>query len=196
MRTGGMDSPADITQLLHAWRAGDGSALERLTPLVYDDLRRIARRSMAGERAGATLQPTALVHEAWLRLARHERIAWQDRAHFLAVGALTIRRLLVEQARRRKAQKRGGGAVTVTLSAAAGQAAGPQVDLIALDQALDRLAELSPRQARVVELRYFGGLTVEETARVLAVSPATVKVDWQMARAWLYAALKPGGPEV
>jgi RNA polymerase sigma factor (TIGR02999 family) len=190
----GPDSSADITQLLHAWRAGDGSALERLTPLVYDDLRRIARRHLARERAGATLQPTALVHEAWLRLARHERVAWQDRAHFLAVGALTIRRLLVEQARRRRAQKRGGGALTVTLSAAAGEAAGTGVDLIALDQALDRLAELSPRQARVVELRYFGGLTVEETAGVLGVSPATVKVDWQMARAWLFAALKRGAP--
>ena len=190
-----MDSPADITQLLHDWRAGDASALERLTPLVYDDLRRIARRHLAGERPGSTLQPTALVHEAWLRLARHERVAWQDRAHFLAVGALTIRRLLVEQARRRKAQKRGGGAVTVTLSAAAGEPAGPELDLIALDDALTRLGELSPRQARVVELRFFGGLTVQETARVVGVSPATVKLDWQMARAWLYAALKESAPE-
>lgn len=189
----GPRSSADITRLLHDWRAGDASALERLTPLVYDDLRRIARGHLAGERPGATLQPTALVHEAWLRLARHERVAWQDRAHFLAVGALTIRRLLVEQARRRKAQKRGGGAVTVTLSAAAGEPAGPELDLIALDDALTRLGELSPRQAQVIELRFFGGLTVEEAARMLGVSPATVKLDWQMARAWLYAALR-GAP--
>jgi RNA polymerase sigma factor (TIGR02999 family) len=188
-----MDSTSDVTALLHAWRSGDDSALDRLTPLVYDDLRRIAGRHLARERGGVTLQPTALAHEAYLRLARQERAAWQDRAHFLAVAALTIRRLLVERARRRRAAKRGGGALAVTWSEHDEPAAEPGVDLVELDQALGRLAELSPRQGRVVELRFFGGLTVEETARVLDVSPATVKLDWQMARAWLYAALSEGG---
>jgi len=189
-----MDSTGDVTALLQAWRSGDDSALDRLTPLVYDDLRRIARRHLAGERRGVTLQPTALVHEAYLRLARQDRAAWQDRAHFLAVAALTIRRLLVERARSRAALKRGGGAVAVTWSETDEPAAAPRLDLVALDEALERLAELSPRQGRVVELRFFGGLTVDETARVLDISPATVKLDWQMARAWLFAALKERDP--
>lgn len=185
-----MDSTGEVTALLHAWRSGDDSALERLTPLVYDDLRRIARRHLAGERRSVTLQPTVLVHEAYMRLARQQRAGWQDRAHFLAVAALTVRRLLVERARGRAALKRGGGAVAVTWSEVDEPLASPEMDVVALDEALERLAELSPRQARVVELRFFGGLTIEETARVLDVSRATVKADWQMARAWLFAALK------
>lgn len=184
-----MEAHGEVTHLLHAWSAGDGSALHGLIPLVYDDMRRIARRHMARERA-VTLQPTALVHEAYVRLSRQSRAAWQDRSHFMAVAALTIRRVLVERARRRAALKRGGGAVAVTWSEAEAAVDGGEVDLIALDDALRDLADLAPRQARVVDLRYFGGLTIEETARVLDVSPATVKLDWATARAWLFAALR------
>lgn len=147
---------------------------------------------MAREGRRASLQPTALVHEAYLRLSRQGRAAWQDRAHFLAVAALTMRRVLVERARRRGAIKRGGNAVAVTWSEAESAGAEEELDLVELDDALRRLAELSPRQGRVVELRFFGGLTVAETAGFLGVSPATVKLDWQMAKAWLFVALKQG----
>lgn len=189
-----MGTPGEVTELLHAWRSGDDSALQRLVPLVYDDLHRIADRHMARERRRVTLQPTALVHEAYLRLSRQRRADWQDRSHFLAVAALSIRRLLVERARRHGALKRGGPGVAVTWNEAEAPAAEPDFDLVALDDALVRLSELAPRQGRVVELRFFGGLTIEETARVLGVSPATVKLDWQMAKAWLLAALKEGAP--
>ncbi len=192
-----MATPGEVTELLREWRSGDDSALRRLTPLVYDDLHDIASRHMARERRAVTLQPTALVHEAYLRLSRQRRAEWQNRSHFLAVAALTMRRLLVERARRRAALKRGGDAVAVTWSEAESVSDGPRVDLIALDDALRRLARLSPRQERVVELRFFGGLTIGETAGLLQVSPATVKLDWQMAKAWLYATMKrqgaPGG---
>lgn len=173
-----------VTELLGAWRAGDREAEERLVAAVYGDLRRIARGALARERSGHTLQPTALAHEAYLDLAEQRRAAWQGRGHFLSVAALAMRRILVSHARRRAAGKRGGGALRVTLpqDLAAVEA---EVDLVALDAALDALAALDPRQARVVELRYFGGLTIEETAAALGVSPATVKVDWSMARAWL-----------
>ena len=187
-----MDTPGEVTEPPRLER-GDRSALDRLTPLVYDDLRRIAGRHMVGERRRLTLQPTALVHEAYLRLSRQDRAEWQGRAHFLGVAAMIMRRLLVERARRRAALKRGGTAVAVTWSEAESPTPGPDVDLIALDEALRRLTELSPRQGRVVELRFFGGATVAETAEILGVSPATVKLDWKMARAWLFAALDEGG---
>jgi RNA polymerase sigma factor (TIGR02999 family) len=185
-----MEAHGEVTDLLHAWSAGDGAALDSLIPLVYDDMRRIARRHMAREGRAVTLQPTVLVHEAYFRLSRQDRAAWQDRSHFLAVAALTIRRVLVERARKRAALKRGGGAMAVTWSAAVDSAAEPAVDLVALDDALDELAEVAPRQVRVVELRFFGGLTIDQTARALGISPATVKLDWQTARAWLFDALR------
>ncbi|MGD2115643.1 MAG: sigma-70 family RNA polymerase sigma factor [Acidobacteriota bacterium] len=187
-----MDTPGEVTELLHAWHEGDESALQELTPLVYDDLRRVASGQMAGERKGVTLQPTALVHEAYFRLSRQNRATWRDRAHFLAVAALVMRRLLVERARRRAALKRGGDAVAVTWSEVDRVVTGPEIDLIELDDALERLAELSARQARVVELRFFGGLTIAETAEELGISPATVKLDWTMARAWLFRRLSGG----
>lgn len=186
-------STENVTRLLSAWQAGDEEALERLLPLVYDDLRRIADRRLAGERAGHTLQATALVHEAYLRLVDHDRIQWQGRAHFLALAATTMRRILVDHARKQRAAKRGGDAVTLTLDEDLAGGREPEVDLVALDQALERLAAEEPRQARVVELRFFGGLTVRETAEVLDVSPATVKLDWSVARAWLFREL--GGSE-
>lgn len=185
----GADSrPGEVTRLLHALSAGDASALEQLTPLLYGELRNLARRQMRGESASHTLQPTALVHEAFLRLLGQREAAWQNRQHFLSVAAQVMRRVLVDHARRRRAGKRGGGASGVAISVAAGAisgSAGDPLDLIALDQALARLAELDSRQARIVELRYFGGLSVDETAHVLDLSPATVKRDWQFAKAWL-----------
>lgn len=189
-----MHDQGEVTELLSAWRRGDSSAFDRLTPLVYADLRRIAHRYMAREERRVTLQPTVLVHEAYLRLAKQDRAAWQNRAHFLAVAALVMRRLLVERARRQGALKRGGAAMAVTLTDVQDPAAGRQVDLLALDQALHELGELSPRQARVVELRFFGGLTITETAKLLDLSPATVKLDWQMARAWLFETLRETRP--
>lgn len=180
--------PGEVTRLLHALSAGDTSALEHLTPLLYGELRDLARRQMRGENANHTLQPTALVHEAFLRLLGQREVSWQNRKHFLSVAAQVMRRVLVDHARRRRAGKRGGGGSGVGLSVAAGaiaRSAGDPLDLIALDQALARLAELDSRQARIVELRYFGGLSVEETANVLDLSPATVKRDWQFAKAWL-----------
>lgn len=180
--------PGEVTRLLHALSAGDTSALEHLTPLLYGELRNLARRQMRGENANHTLQPTALVHEAFLRLVGQREVAWQNRKHFLSVAAQVMRRVLVDHARRRRAGKRGGGGSGVGLSVAPGAIAGSggdPLDLIALDQALARLAELDSRQARIVELRYFGGLSVEETAHVLDLSPATVKRDWQFAKAWL-----------
>lgn len=182
-----------VTRLLLDWRAGDAAALDRLLPLVYDDLHRLARGQFAREPSGHTLQPTALVHEAYLRLVEIRRVAWQDRAHFLALAATVMRRILVSHARKRRAAKRGGAAAPVTLLEEVMGAPGPEVDLLALDEALRTLAELDARQARVVELRYFGGLTIEEAAEALGVSAATVKSDWQMARAWLFHRLGRGG---
>ena len=179
----------EVTRLLLAWRGGDGSALERLMPLVYDDLRRIARAHLRRERRGHTLEPTALAHEAYLKILREPGIDWQSRAHFLAIAALEMRRILVGHARRRRAAKRGGAETLVPL----GEEAGPSpagsslhpVDLVDLDDALAALSRRSVRQGRVVEMRFFGGLNLEETAEVLAVSPATVKLDWSLARAFL-----------
>ena len=182
-------SPAkDVTQLLQDWTGGNEAALERLLPLVYDELRRQARRYLAGERSDHTLQPTALVHEAFVRLVAQRGVRWQNRAHFFGVSAQLMRRILVDHARARAAAKRGGGEEGVAIPTPE-SAAQPPVEVVALDAALTQLAGLDPTQARVVELRYFGGLTVEETAEVLHISPATVKREWTMAKAWLYQAM-------
>jgi len=175
---------SDITGLLKAWASGDSSALEHLTPLVYDELRRIARRYMR-QRSPQTLQTTALAHEAYLRLVGTEGLPWQDRAHFFAVAAQMMRRILVDAARARAAAKRNGGALRVTFSEGLAIHAGQDADLVALDDALAALAKLDARKAQVVELRFFGGLSVDETAEVLKISPASVMRDWRLAKPWL-----------
>jgi RNA polymerase sigma-70 factor, ECF subfamily len=176
--------PHLATRLLRGWRSGDSAARDQLVALLYGELHRLAARQLANERRGHTLQPTALVHEAYLRLIDQGNLAWQNRLHFVAIAALTMRRILVSHARQRKADKRGGGAFRVTLTEGFA-AAERDADVLALHDALERLAALDRRQCRVVELRYFGGLTIEETAAYLKISPATVKVDWALARAWL-----------
>ncbi|MDX6269968.1 MAG: hypothetical protein QOD28_1191 [Acidobacteriota bacterium] len=179
-------SPQEITRLLLAWGDGDESALAALTPLVYAELRRRAHRYMSGERAGHTLQTTALVNEAYLRLVDSQNVRWQNRAHFFAVSAELMRRILVDFARSRGYQKRGGGARHVELDEAAYVVADDRgAEMVALDEALKVLAELDARQARVVELRYFGGLSDADSAEVLKVSVGTVRRDWTLARAWL-----------
>jgi len=178
----------ELTELLAAWRRGDTGARDRLVGAVYPELRAIAHRQLAGERSNHTLQPTALVNEAYLRLSGLDRIAWQDRAHFVRVAARLMREILVDHARRRNAAKRDGGErVTLTNLDFADGSAG--VDIVGLDAALARLDELDPDKGRIVELRYFGGLTIEETAHALGLSPATVKRHWQAARIWLFDAL-------
>ena len=186
-------SPKEISRLLVAWSDGDESALAALAPLVHEELRRLAHRYMRGERAGHTLQTTALVNEAYLRLIDWKNVRWQNRAHFFAVSAQLMRRILVDFARSRGYHKRGGGVRAVALDEAAVVADDRGAEMVALDEALDALAELDARQARVVELRYFGGLSVEETAEVLKVSPATVRRDWSLARAWLHRELSCRG---
>src|SRR5437867_9039168 len=181
----------DMSMLLRAWSDGDQSALERLTPIVYDELRRLARRYMKRERPGHSLQTTALVNEAYMRLVDYERMQWQDRAHFFAVSAQLMRRILVEHARRHNL-KRGRGAPHVSLEEAAVVGGGQDPDLVALDEAMNALARIDPRKVQVVEMRFFGGLNVEEMAGVLKVSPVTVKRDWRVARAWLYHELTGG----
>ena len=179
-----------VTQLLRAWRQGDAAALDRLVPVVYQKLRRLARHHMAGQRPGHTLQATALVNDAYMRLVDCEQVNWKDRAHFFAISAQMMRRVLVEFARSRQYQKRGAGARKTSLDE--GVIASPQrgQDLVALDDALQALAAEYPRQAQVVELRFFGGLNVEETAEVLHVSAITVMRDWQLAKVWLARELK------
>ena len=179
------DEPADVTGLLLAWSEGDSSALEQLTPLVYRELHRLARHYMSQERPGHTLQATALVHEAYVRLVDVNRMRWQNRAHFFAVSAQMMRRILVEFARRRHREKRGGNAVQVTLHDALSVSADKAPDLVALDDALSAMTEMDPRMSQVVELRFFGGLSVEETAEVLKISPETVMRDWKSAKVWL-----------
>jgi RNA polymerase sigma-70 factor, ECF subfamily len=183
----------DVTALLRRWSGGDRGAFDELVPVVYGELRRIARRALANERSAHTLQPTALVHEAFLRLVDERAMTWQNRAHFFAVAAGVLRRILVDHARRRLAQKRGGGAVVSGGSAwielAAGEAVSAE-EVLALDAALAELARLDPERSRVVELRYFAGLTVEETAASLGVSTATVKRDWAAARAFLHREMR------
>ena len=173
------------TALLRAWGAGDAAALEQLIPLVHDELKRLARRFMGGERAGHTLQPTALVNEAYLRLVDLRQMRWQDRAHFLAMAARLMRRILVDAARSKGYRKRGGDARRVSFDEALIVTDAPGEDLVALDEALTHFAAVSPRRAEVVELRFFGGLSVGETAEALKVSPETVKRDWKLAKVWL-----------
>ena len=182
-------SPQEITRLLADWNAGDAQALERLAPLVYAELRRIARRQIGREREGHTLQATALVNEAYLRLAGGEGLALRDRAHFYAVCAQVMRHVLVDHARAHARDKRGGGAPHVPLDEAANAAAAASAEVIALDEALRGLEEVDPQKARVVALRYFTGLSIEETAEVLGVSPTTVRREWRRAKAWLYRAI-------
>jgi RNA polymerase sigma-70 factor, ECF subfamily len=175
----------DVTALLLAWGDGDEAALQQLIPLVHRELHRIARHCLKGERPGHTLQPTALVNEAFLRLVDVRRVSWQNRAHFLAMSARVMRRVLVDFARARQSEKRGGGAMKVSLDEAHAVSTGRGHDLVALDDALTALGAVDDRKARVIELRFFGGLTVEETASVLEVSRDTVLRDWRLARAWL-----------
>jgi RNA polymerase sigma factor (TIGR02999 family) len=178
----------DITKLLFAWSEGDQTALEKLTPIVYDELHHLARRYMKRERPGHSLQTTALVNEAYMRLVDYKSMRWQNRAHFFAVSAQLIRRILVEHARRHNL-KRGGGIPHVSLDEAAVVGGSRSPDLVALDDAMKTLAQVDPRKEQVVEMRFFGGLSVEETAEVLKVSPVTVMRDWSTARAWLYREL-------
>jgi RNA polymerase sigma factor (TIGR02999 family) len=176
-----------VTRLLLAWRAGDRAALDALVPVVYDELHRQAERALRRETPGHTLQTTGLIHEAYLRLV-DQRVEWQNRAQFFGVAAEVMRRVLIDHARARQAAKRGGGAHRITLGGSEGKdiaADEPAADVLALDEALTRFAAVDPELARLVELRYFGGLTIEETAKVLGVSPATVKREWATARAWL-----------
>ena len=184
-------SSRDVTGLLRAWGNGDHGALERLTPVVYEELRRLARRYLRGERAGHSLQATALVNEAYVRLVDYKRMQWQNRAHFFAVSAQLMRRILVEHARRRNL-KRGVAVQHISLEEAAEVGRGRRRDLVALDDAMNALARFDARKVQVVEMRFFGGLSVEETAEVLRVSPVTVKRDWRAARAWLYRELTGG----
>jgi RNA polymerase sigma-70 factor, ECF subfamily len=179
----------DVTQLLQAWAAGDQSVLEELCPLVEAELHRLARRQMRTEHVGHTLQATALINEVYLRLIDWRNVRWQDRAHFFAVSAQMMRRVLIDHARRHRFRRRGGDAVKVVLDEAAIASPERGADLIAIDDALVRLGELDARKCRVVELRFFGGLSVEEIAEVLDISTRTVKREWSLARAWLYTEL-------
>jgi len=186
------DEISETTQLLRAWADGDRGALERLTPRVYRTLRRIAGHQLQNERPGQTLQATALVHEAYLKLIDITNVDWQHRAHFFAVSAQIMRRILLDRARRRVAAKRGGNAAKVNLDELPDLSEGRAGELIALDDALNALVEIDPRKERVVELRFFGGLSVEETAAVLGISQETVMRDWKFARVWLQAELSRG----
>jgi RNA polymerase sigma factor (TIGR02999 family) len=185
-------TPQDVTQLLDAVSAGDSRAAGELLPLVYDQLRKLARARMSREKAGATLQPTALVHEAYLRLVGDHDVKWENRGHFFAAAARAMRRILVERARHRGRQKRGGGMKRVEIADDALAVEPPSDDLLALDEVLDRLEQYDPRKSDVVMLRYFAGLTIEETAAALGISPATVKNEWAFARAWLHRELRKG----
>jgi RNA polymerase sigma factor (TIGR02999 family) len=178
-------SQPDVTKLLLEWSNGDAQSLEKLLPLVYQELRRLARHYLRQERPDHTLQATALVHEAYFKLIDTDNVQWQNRAHFFGVAAKVMRHILVDMARQRRARKRGGGH-KLPLDEALGVPDEPgNVNLVALDEALNKLAKVDPRQSEIIELRYFGGLSVEETAEALGVSPTTVKREWRMARAWL-----------
>jgi len=187
-------SPGRVTELLRAWSDGDDAALEELVPLMAAELRRLARGYMGRERRGHTLQTTALVNEAFVRLIDARQMRWQDRAHFLGISARLMRRVLVDYARRRGFQKRGGGAQRVTLDDALVMTPDPAFNVVALDRALEALEKSDPRKSRTVELRFFGGLSVEETAEVLHVSTDTVKRDWRLAKLWLLRELKGDEP--
>lgn len=186
--------PGELTELLQSWHSGDRAALDRVMPVVYDELRSLAARHLSRERPGHTLQTTALVNEAYLRLAGQQHPDWKNRAYFFGAVATIMRRILVDHARRRKRDKRGAGVSVIPLDLAPEPSApGPDIDVEALDQALDRLEAIDARQARIVELRYFSGMTVEEIAEAMAISTGTVKRDWTVARAWLFAELGPSG---
>ena len=189
-----MSAPQEFTHLLVSWRNGDKSALDAMTPVLYAELRKLARRLLAAERPDHTLQPTALVHEAYLRLVDQRSVDWKNRAHFMGMAATMMRRILINHAKAHKAAKREGYADAITLDDALGVFTNPQVDLLDLDHSLDRLTKLDPQQGKVVELRYFGGLSIEETAEVMGISPATVKREWGTARLWLIQQLE--GPPV
>jgi len=189
-----MNTHPTVTALLADWSRGDTTALEQLLPLVYTELRRIATRQLRRERTGHTLQPTALVHEVYLRLVDQRHADWQNRAHFLGVAARIMRRILVDHARRHIAGKRGGGLQCVSIDDAQEIAAAGEMPILALDNALGRLHDMDPDLARVVELRAFGGLTIDEAAHVLGVSPSTTKRDWRTAKAWLKREMDAEGP--
>jgi RNA polymerase sigma factor (TIGR02999 family) len=180
-----LSSAPDVTQLLVNWTNGDKSALDQMTPVLYEELRRLARHFLAAERPGHTLQPTALVHEAYLRLVNQRSADWRNRAQFLGLAASMMRRILINHAEARHAAKRQGDAQRVAVGENPGGSAPMQLDILALNRSLDDLTALDPQQARVVELRYFGGLSIEETAEVIGISPATVKREWVAARLWL-----------
>jgi RNA polymerase sigma factor (TIGR02999 family) len=182
----GPASPSQVTALLLRWSEGDPGAREALMPLVYDELRRLARQCLASQRPDHTLQSTALVHEAYLRLVGRTSVHWENRVHFFAVAAQLMRRILVDHARKQNAAKRGGNYVTLTLDESLAPPKKREVNLIALDDALTNLATLDSRQSQIVELRFFGGLSIEDSSRVLGISPTTVKREWATARAWLY----------
>jgi RNA polymerase sigma factor (TIGR02999 family) len=186
------ESTHDVTRLLQAWRRGDSAALDKLVPLVYEELHRLAHCYMAREWANNTLQTTALIHEAYLRLVDANEIEWRNRVHFFAISANVMRRILVEFARSRGSQKRGGGVRKISLEETAILPAEPDEDLLALDTALTALAAIDPRKAKVVELRFFGGFTEQETAEALGISSDTVLRDWKSAKLWLYRDLRSG----
>lgn len=188
------ETSSPVTELLVRWRGGDREALEQLMPLVYEELRRLAHYYLSRERSDHTLQSTALVHEAYLRLAGPNPPQWQNRAHFFGIAAHVMRQILVEYARGRGAAKRGGDAITLTLDDAVALPQQMDVDVVALDKALSELSELDAQQGRIVELRFFAGLTIEDTSEVLGISPATVKRDWITARAWLFRAMTGEAP--
>jgi len=179
-------TPQNVTQLLIGWSEGNKEALDALLPLVYEELRRQAARYLRRENPGHTLQTTALIHEAYLRLIDQKNVRWQNRAHFFGIAAQLMRRILVDHARAKKRAKRGGSDIKVSLSEATLKTPAQDLDIVALDEALQRLAKMDEQQSRIVELRFFSGLSVEETAEVLSISPATVKRDWSMAKAWLH----------
>jgi RNA polymerase sigma factor (TIGR02999 family) len=179
----------NVTQLLQDWSKGNEQALEELLPLIYNELRQLAHNFLYRERPGHTLQTTALVHEAYLKLIDQRDARWQNRSHFFAIAAQAMRRILIDSARSHAAMKRGGPQEKLSLDEVPDVSLEPNTRLLALDEALNRLAEIDPEQSRIVELRYFGGLTIEETAEVINLSPATIKREWAMARAWLHQAL-------
>lgn len=181
--------PDNVTRLLLEWSEGNRQALEEILPLIYDELRRLAHSFLYRERPGHTLQTTALVHEAYLKLIDQRDPRWQNRAHFFAIAAQAMRRILIDSARKHVAEKRGGRGEKLSLDEVAAISLEPNTNLIALDLALTRLAKIDPQQSRIIELRYFGGLTIEETAEVMRLSPATIKREWTMARAWLHQSL-------
>jgi RNA polymerase sigma factor (TIGR02999 family) len=185
-------SPQEVTRLLQEWSNGDKIALDKLTPLVHEELRRIAHHYMSRERPGHTLQTTALVNEAYLRLVNQNHVHWQNRAHFFAVAAQVMRHLLVDHARTHKRAKRGGAVQQISLDEAALMSPERAADMIALDEALIELTLIDPRKSRIVELRFFGGLNIEETAHVLHIAPVTVRREWNSAKAWLYKAVTSG----